>query len=443
MSELTKERMAQFEKEKEDLFIDLNRQAIHHIEQLEKALLALEPVTPQGKPATGVRGATPAQKAIQGPLPWFKHGVRGFLNKLWYGDHPSNPNWQHMIGVSESVTGMLTLREYIEIEDNVNRAVEEFFSEATSLRSLPDAIKAYFERFKLYLSATIHDHMNQMYEIGKKHAKESGTDAIPKPEKAPESTPIHPSGPKDVGPIDRTAPPEYKPEPPKPEENQEPAEKAEVVPEEEDGPSPKEGEESRTTRMRTPPSHHRGDSILGVQVAQDYNPWTPKYASEEEPESSPNKSSPACEESPEKELLPKDVIHKILRRSGYELKLKKHLSADDLESVLIHLHRQGAELRDNMSVAQAMYDATDGKYEDAGNLVKKYADIRGISTRQAREEIETKSGQQESRHWSMNKVQKMILEQSIAKGNLLPLAEKIAFCEITHAPKGAGLRASS
>ena len=26
-------------------------------------------------------------------LPWFKYGIRGFLNKLWHGDSPSNPNY--------------------------------------------------------------------------------------------------------------------------------------------------------------------------------------------------------------------------------------------------------------------------------------------------------------------------------------------------------------
>lgn len=34
---------------------------------------------------------------IQAPtsLPWFKYGIRGFLSKLWYGDHPDNPSWQN------------------------------------------------------------------------------------------------------------------------------------------------------------------------------------------------------------------------------------------------------------------------------------------------------------------------------------------------------------
>jgi hypothetical protein len=28
-------------------------------------------------------------------LPWFKYGLRGFLSKLWYGNHPDNPVWQY------------------------------------------------------------------------------------------------------------------------------------------------------------------------------------------------------------------------------------------------------------------------------------------------------------------------------------------------------------
>lgn len=40
-------------------------------------------------------GATGSGARIQAPtsLPWFQHGVRGFLHKLWYGDHPDNPSW--------------------------------------------------------------------------------------------------------------------------------------------------------------------------------------------------------------------------------------------------------------------------------------------------------------------------------------------------------------
>lgn len=37
---------------------------------------------------------TPSKtKFQQKKLPWFKHGVGGFLKKLWYGNSPENPSW--------------------------------------------------------------------------------------------------------------------------------------------------------------------------------------------------------------------------------------------------------------------------------------------------------------------------------------------------------------
>jgi len=48
-------------------------------------------------------------------LPWFKHGIKHFINKLWHGDHPSNPSWQ---GV-QRIEHRLSLNEYVAIKQDI------------------------------------------------------------------------------------------------------------------------------------------------------------------------------------------------------------------------------------------------------------------------------------------------------------------------------------
>ena len=431
MAEATKEQMTQLEKEKEDLFINLNRQSQGLVDQLEKALLALEPKTATGQLATQVAGATPAQKAIQGSLPWFKHGMRGFLRKLWYGDHPTNPDWKHVAGVYESINKRITLREYIEIQEGIEQAVDEFFTEATSVQSLPDAIQSYFIKFKTDLAATIHYYTNQMYDLGKKHANTNASISA----KAPEAQVDKPTG---MGAIDRNAPIHPEPEvshaptplpPPQhePEAQHEPSDNP-FEDESEAEPLPGEGEESRASRIRDLPTNHRGDAILGVQAATDFNPWEPKYGADEveSPKVPRKKGRPRGTGEADKASDP--VFNKILRKSGSDLLLKRHLSPEDLETTLIHLHRQGVDLQDIRSVKDVLYRATGGKYDDTGALVRKYAELQGMDRTHAYEYIKSRAEeQQESRKWTMSNVQRMLLEQSLAQSNKLPLPEKIAF----------------
>ena len=69
--------------------------------------------TPQGGPQGTQQ--QPMQAGQPKSLPWFKYGIRGFLNKLWHGDSPSNPNYQ-----SES----MTLESYIRLEEEVDGAAD-------------------------------------------------------------------------------------------------------------------------------------------------------------------------------------------------------------------------------------------------------------------------------------------------------------------------------
>jgi hypothetical protein len=49
-------------------------------------------------------------------LPWFKYGIRGFLNKLWHGNHPANPMWKREHN--------LTLEERAYLENEINAVAD-------------------------------------------------------------------------------------------------------------------------------------------------------------------------------------------------------------------------------------------------------------------------------------------------------------------------------
>jgi hypothetical protein len=71
-------------------------------------------------------------------LPWFQHGVRGFLNKLWHGDHPENPSWKNV--QRENAQTHLKLQEYAEIRAQIEAFVTESVGVQSLVAGLTDAI---------------------------------------------------------------------------------------------------------------------------------------------------------------------------------------------------------------------------------------------------------------------------------------------------------------
>ena len=60
-----------------------------------------------------------AQATAQGggaaqSLPWFRHGIKGFLRKLWYGDGHENPDWQNYAQEHLSLENYNLIKEELE-----------------------------------------------------------------------------------------------------------------------------------------------------------------------------------------------------------------------------------------------------------------------------------------------------------------------------------------
>lgn len=97
---------------------------------------------------------------IQGKtLPWFQHGMRGFLRKLWHGDHPENPSWNAMQG--ESVRRMVSVKEYAEIKSGIR----EIFNEENSL----------FDDLSAQIMKLVTTHMQQAYDLGYQRVSSADT----------------------------------------------------------------------------------------------------------------------------------------------------------------------------------------------------------------------------------------------------------------------------
>lgn len=92
--------------------------------------------------------------ALASGLPWFQHGMRGFLRKLWYGDHPDNPNWK---GVR---TESFSLNEYKNTRDELRELVVEAIGDSEA-----DALVA-------ALMPTIVGYLGKAVDVSKKSGSE-------------------------------------------------------------------------------------------------------------------------------------------------------------------------------------------------------------------------------------------------------------------------------
>ena len=133
------------------------------------------PNVPGGGPNPGVN--LPSYKN----LPWFQHGIRGFLQKLWYGDHPQNPSWT---GVKRESTEKfrLSLKEHANIRGTIEQIVyvRLIENDVTSDGLAVDFTNA--------LMATIQAHLKTAFDLGYQR-----TSAAPEKAADPAAAPSLPS----------------------------------------------------------------------------------------------------------------------------------------------------------------------------------------------------------------------------------------------------------
>ncbi|RDJ35630.1 MAG: hypothetical protein DWQ19_12495 [Crenarchaeota archaeon] len=139
--------------------------------------------TVQQQAATAAPGNVPSYKS----LPWFQHGVKGFLRKLWYGDHPENPTWQN-VKREHSDLRILTLHEYNEIQSEVRSFLE---NSAFGYQVVDSMTKAAAQQLMRDITQAIATHVQKAYNLGysRKPNKKSKADIPVSPETAPEAAP--------------------------------------------------------------------------------------------------------------------------------------------------------------------------------------------------------------------------------------------------------------
>lgn len=121
-------------------------------------------------------------------LPWFAHGIRGFIQKLWYGNSPDNPNWA---GHRTESTEYLTINEYLSIENQINEQITSFFENYEEY----DLISNILDRFQKKLLFTINSHFIQVAQTSKeiytskKSPIKPNVDPIKTPANEPEINP--------------------------------------------------------------------------------------------------------------------------------------------------------------------------------------------------------------------------------------------------------------
>lgn len=140
--------------------------------------------------ATSVKNAAQAaidhnKTTVGKTLPWFKHGARGFLRKLWYGNHPNNPDWQN-----ESSLGF-----YAYLSEQVDGMTDVLLNELTGIDLSP-----IIQPFKSRLTRILQIYLgkaNKLGLIGKKieptPASKQEPKLTPAPKQEPEPEPESPA----------------------------------------------------------------------------------------------------------------------------------------------------------------------------------------------------------------------------------------------------------
>jgi hypothetical protein len=128
------------------VFADLEQEVMALVNDLEQQIAHQFDVAVHGTAQVAVNAYNQSNAARQGKtLPWFKHGIKGFLNKVWHGNHASNPQWQ---GESKVVP----LQFYSDLLEQIEITVDELVMEADAATAL---LQPLFRQFKQQLAAVI------------------------------------------------------------------------------------------------------------------------------------------------------------------------------------------------------------------------------------------------------------------------------------------------
>lgn len=113
------------------LVLDLQNKVVTSTKEI--VTKAIE-VTRRNQQATAPAAPTQAATTVRQPspnanakLPWFKYGIRGFLNKLWHGDSASNPNHPDYQPKEWTISDYLQLETLI--EEAANNTIESILKE--------------------------------------------------------------------------------------------------------------------------------------------------------------------------------------------------------------------------------------------------------------------------------------------------------------------------
>lgn len=190
--------------------------------EIEKKAAEIEAAGGVAEPTPASPGAGPVASGPAAPsptpdtrpgfksLPWFQHGVRGFVNKLWYGDHPQNPNWSNVR--REHV--QLALSEYMEVRETIENLSKEYLFEDAGIW---DFFKPAIKNLTSDIIRAINKHFKQAQELGR--SEPVATE--PKAEPAVAATEPEPEAPAAVVPTAEPAEPAASP-PNEPEPTAEP-----------------------------------------------------------------------------------------------------------------------------------------------------------------------------------------------------------------------------
>jgi hypothetical protein len=194
----------------EKLKQDLNAAVERILRDFNTKLLSITSVNPSQADTSAVpAGFSPKYKT----LPWFKHGIKHFINKLWHGDHPSNPSWQ---GVQRTES-RLTLEDYSYIKKSITCYCEQWFNDSGLLyEAVDNPFVGLLGQLSGDLTRTIADGFARAYALGVHHSE---TPDATTPETKPEVPPSAEVKPEPIA----AAPTEPPASPPAPEAPADPA----------------------------------------------------------------------------------------------------------------------------------------------------------------------------------------------------------------------------
>lgn len=152
--------------------------------------------------SSAAQSATTAPTRRSGSLPWFGHGIRGFLHKLWYGDHPENPNWRAM-PATENSRKRMTVQEYTVLKEQLENWIDIFAENDLISTTKNDLLNG--------LLGVMSKYINHAYQLG--YTRNNNAPATDTPPAQPDPTPTSPAAPAASEPTPSPAQPEPEPTP--------------------------------------------------------------------------------------------------------------------------------------------------------------------------------------------------------------------------------------